>query len=209
MSKAWLVLRGLPARLEKGFVWLWDTLLFSLMLVVLVRPRWKHLRQGRRDYDCGARRTLDPDHAQYLFDRSLADSEHTDGKVRQLLTLSSVLTPIALVLSREAQPRGLALTLVGALVATVLLSIANLSTRVQVFPTLEPADQETEEAKAWAWDVFTSTQANRALHQLRVDIYIAAYRYFVLAFILAPVLALLSIGPRGGAAAAPSAWFLR
>src|SRR5689334_322097 len=104
-TKAGTYGQGLIRALETIATVIWEALVFLLLLLVLVRPSWRDIRRGYRPYDVGLRRRLDPRQAEFLFQRCHTDAEHTDSKTKQLLTLSGVLAPIALVLTHNAEPR--------------------------------------------------------------------------------------------------------
>jgi hypothetical protein len=163
-----------------------------------VRPGWKSVRRRYKDYDLGARREFDANQAKLFLDWANEASEHTDAKVRQLLTLSAALAPVALVLASHAYPRVLGLLVVGMLVVVVLLCVAIIEVRVSVQPTLEQVQQDGSHHKQWAWDLFSSAQANQAIHRLRVDFYSAARRYFIVSFLLTTVAAITTLSSAPG-----------
>ena len=101
----------------------WDALLAGLLSIVLIRPGWQVLRRGYKDYDTGQKRTFDVDHARLFWEMTNDASEHTDDKVRQLLTLSSALTPVAIVLAKLSRPQFLGWLIAASLVAAVLLCV--------------------------------------------------------------------------------------
>jgi len=130
---------------------------------------------------------LDADQAELLFKLQREDSDHTDTKVRQLLTLGSSLVTIVLVFARDAQPVALLITLSVLLLAAVLLCVATLGIRPSAVPRLEDSSA-TGNREQWARDLDAARRRNVGSHAYRVDCYRAATRYFLIALLMTPVL---------------------
>lgn len=190
--------RSVASALLGGAEWLADrvewlivfashgVLLFLLRLVNLA-VTWPELRHGgySQDYhNLELSQALDAEEAVFLFHEQEKSSDHTDEKLRQLLTLGTALAALISVFGRGAFGDLLVISVVACLLAAVLLSIAGVSgVRTHSLPGL--SDPQAQGAKdEWARSLITALKANANTHALRVDMYRAAVRWFVLALIV-------------------------
>jgi hypothetical protein len=154
------------------------------MWMAAVPVRWEHVVERRKDYRGGERRTIDVTRATFVYEQGKLDSAHTDEKVRQLLSLSGILTPIAVVLVNSGRPGFAGWVVVGLLLMSVFLCLQNLEVRNEVRVTDESVSDDD-----WSWSLHDAAQWNAASHSFRVDAYRSARRYFLMALIMTPVAA--------------------
>ena len=81
--------------------------------------------------------------------------------------------------------------LLALLVACVYLCISIFDVRTEHAPKLENADDEGA-ANQWARDLAVSRLANRARHEFRVARFRAAGRYFIVALLVTPLVAIFT-----------------
>jgi len=162
--------------------------LFLLSRLARVHITWGELRERTYPVDALPQYHIDAQQAELLFNLQREDSAHTDEKVKQLLTLSASLAALIVAFARDVHPRWLLVLLLALLVACVYLCISIFDVRIEQTPKLEDADG-ADAANQWAKDLAESRLANRARHQLRVDRFRAASRYFIAAFLLTPLVA--------------------
>jgi hypothetical protein len=126
---------------------------------------------------------LSPVRAEFLWSEQQSQSAHTDSMVKQLLTLSTALATVVFTLLDGALPWLRAPAIVGLLVS-VLFCLQGLGVRRSSAPDT-PHFADPNGDQQWAEDVVAATRYNRGGHAHRVDLYRAAWRWFVLALILA------------------------
>jgi hypothetical protein len=179
--------------LEKLGTRVFDAVLMLLLYLALVPVEWKRVRL--RSYPTpGTTPDATVEQAEFLFELQRDDSAHTDDKVKQLLTLSASLAGITLVFGQDVRPRWPFALLIGLLVAVGLLCVSVIGVRSGMVPTPVPGSGDEADIER-ARDLMQSYDANVAAHGYRADRYRAATRYFRLALILTPVLALM-MNPR-------------
>lgn len=187
-------LRGLAEWIESVLTAALDILLTLLLWIALVPLKWNSVRLRRYDnLYRGPDSKVEPAQAEFLFKLQREDSNATDDKVRQLLTLTTSLAAITLLFGSRVNPLALFVVLVSLLLAAVLLCLSIFEVRPGMFPTPEDSTNK-ETTSEWASDLMRSYYANRATHAFRVDRYRAALRYFRAALLLTPVIAVLSVG---------------
>jgi len=173
-------------RLERWVARVLDGALFCLVRVVLVEPTWAELRE--RTYHVSGPPAppgkISPAQARFIFEQEQLSDEHTDNKVRQLLTLTSALATLVSAIALSKFGRGVVALILIPLLATVYICLGGLlGVRVYHLPTASVERNEQE----WARDMLTATRLNRGASALRVDLYRAALRWFLLALIVAPI----------------------
>lgn len=128
--------------------------------------------------------------AQFLFERAEVASDHTDDKIKQLLTLSSSLIAVlALFGGNVHSPTAIVIVAFPLLIA-VLMCVMALGVRESALPDLSPA-KRGEHSEHWASDLVIATHQNSSSHAFRVDQYRSALRYFVTALVATAILALV------------------
>jgi hypothetical protein len=122
------------------------------------------------------------DQAQFRYQQQQEAAEHTDTKVRQLLTLSSSFATVAIALKAYLS-RLLFLMVFPPLAACIYICIELLSVRVGAVPNLSDAADHLEQI--WVHDLVTATNFNKSVHDYHVQLYRAAINWFLIAFLLA------------------------
>lgn len=126
-------------------------------------------------------------HALFAFEQAEEDSDHTDSKSRQLLTLSASLATVLLVFGPAVTRTWAVVVPSVGLIATVYLSLQILAVRT----IAQPIPESVSESSSWGQDLMTARDANVAYHRYRVDLYRASRRWFVLSLIVAAFLPLM------------------
>lgn len=172
-------------------VGLWNRVLWLLMRVALVTPSLREIQERKYPLAKGL-----PEHeiaeaeARFLFQLAESASDHTDDKIKQLLTLSSSLVTVLALFGDRVQPRILVVIVALTLLVSVLMCVTALGVRRWAVPDVfEPTG--AEDSDTWARNLLQATYTNRSFHAFRVDQYRSALRYFVAALIATGLLALL------------------
>lgn len=169
-------------RIADFFAWAFDILLLPLVFFVSPDIKWSEIQNGRCDlslFSSPPSGTLVKDQAQFLYQQQQEAAEHTDAKVRQLLTLSSALATLAIgYLSTR-----LRLLVFPPLAASIYICVELLSVRVGAVPELSSGADNLEQS--WTRDLMTATRRNSAVHTYSAKLYRAAFNWFLIALILA------------------------
>ncbi|HEY4320936.1 MAG TPA: hypothetical protein VGM77_07095 [Gemmatimonadales bacterium] len=175
---------GLIAGLESVGTWVWDALLFVLLWLALVPLpwRWVRIRGYEGDSALIPSGPTATDAAEFAYLRQRENSGATDDKAKLLLTLSSSLATIVVTFGHDARPRWLFVTVVSALVASVILCISVFGVRTGMEPIPEK-NADDPKGEQWSKDVLRSAGVNQQEHRYRTDRYRAATRYFRLALV--------------------------
>jgi hypothetical protein len=187
-SKFWTSSR-LWIALDDAIMWGRDVLVFILARIVLVFVAFSEVRkQSRRP---GERSTqlperVAPEQAKFDHQHQEASSAHTDDKVKQLLTLATAVNTLVLAYASRVGVRLLLLAIATALTGTVFLCVSILGVRNAARPEFTDATNDAEQHE-WARSLAVATEFSMRAHIYRVDIFRAARRWFLLAFILALV----------------------
>ncbi|OFV81029.1 MAG: hypothetical protein A2W26_08950 [Acidobacteria bacterium RBG_16_64_8] len=185
-------MRPLESLASKAHAWA----LFILARLVLVEIPIRYIEQHRGPsigHTPLPDTPLDPMRAEFLWREQEAASSHTDSMFKQLLTLSSALATVVFTLLGGAQP-WLRVPAIGGLLVSVLFCLQGLGVRRESAPdTPHVADPSGDQQ--WAEDIIAATRYNRGSHAHRVDLYRAAWRWFVLALVLAALAGLTRPAP--------------
>jgi hypothetical protein len=189
----------------------WATAIFDLGLFILVRAVFVDMTlEDFHERSYGASMPPLPpgriksDHAHFIFEQERLADQHTDDKVRQLLTVTSALA--ALVSTIALSKFGVAIhgvVLIGLpLLPAVYICVGGLlGIRVHSLPTVSEAGADPNDQE-WARGLITATGFNRGSRLFRVDLYRAALRWFLLALLLVPFVlafrALIGVSIAGG-----------
>jgi hypothetical protein len=176
---------------ERVVTRVYDGVVFLLLRLMSVDATFDEVKGRCYPEESAPSHKVDANQAELLFKVQREDSDHTDTKVRQLLTLGSSLVTIILVFARDEEPKALLATLSALLLAEVVLCIATLGIRPSAMPRLEDSSA-TGNREQWARDLDTARRRNVGSHAYRVDCYRAATRYFLVALLMTPVLAAFS-----------------
>lgn len=187
-------------RLEAIASWLHARALFALARCVVVDIPLRHIQEhggAPLGFEPTPGTALDPARAAFMWNEQATASAHTDAMVKQMVTLSSALATVVFTLLGGANPWLRSLAILG-LLASVLLCLQALGVRRDAMPEVPHAigpagDQE------WAEDLGLATRINRGAHAHRVDLYRAAWRWFVLALSVAAVAGMMRPRPRSTA----------
>lgn len=185
----WLQLR--LSTIESGIAFLFDFSLFLLVRLVLVEVTIAELR--RRSFAVSNPPTppgkIAADQAQFIFEQERLADQHTDDKVKQLLTLSSSLAALVttVALSRFGLDLFPTAVILLPLLAAVYICLGGLlDVRVHSLPTLSEVGGDPS-AQEWARGMISAAGINRGTRFLRVSLYRAALRWFLLALLVAPL----------------------
>ena len=162
--------------------------LFLLARLVLVEIPVRHIEDHRGPsigHTPPPATPLDPVRAEFLWREQESATAHTDSMVKQLLTLSSALATVAFTLLGGTQPWLRAPAIAGLLVS-VLFCLQGLGVRRVSAPDT-PHTADPTGKQLWAEDVIAATRYNRGSHGHRVDLYRAAWRWFVIALVLSAI----------------------
>ena len=165
-----------------------DAITWALLRLVFVpEAGWRELRKWRDDgvthgdVDTSAEppewREFDREAVTFLWNLEEDASEHTDDKLKLLLTLSASLGTGVVVVTRgtdSAVPWAIG---AAALVVTAYLCLAALTVRTYWTPTA------TKDVGNWIRDIYSCYLGNQEAHQLRVGLLRGARRWFLVAMV--------------------------
>jgi len=179
---------------ENAATWLWDAWTYALLWVVRAHANWTWIRDDKKSFpEAPSAKGVPETQARFLFEDANEASNHTDGKVGQLLTLTAGLFSFYVLFSDSsdtALERVLSLGGFFSLFAAMLLCLKVLGRPNSMKP--EPG---TDDGEFWD-DLAYSAQYNQHQHFRRLDVYIGARRWFVLG--LLAFLVLTFLGSRSG-----------
>ena len=170
-------------KVERFFCFLSDVVVFSLLRVAQVQVQWDVLRNRQVPRSTPSTAPVRGDHAEFLYKVAREDSAATDGKVKQLLTLSTSLAALATIFGRNVAPKLFLVLFVLALVATVVLCLSVLEVRSAMAPSLDDKGKDPDDI-TWGMDVYQSYRSTREVHNVRTDRYRASLRYFRAALVM-------------------------
>jgi hypothetical protein len=185
-------------RLERWLIFVFDISLFILVRLVLVDITLAEFRQrshGVLNPPLPAGR-ISPSQAQFVFEQERLADEHTDDKVKQLLTLTSSLTALLTAIAVSRFGLGvseIAVVLLPLLAAVYICLGGVLDIRIHSLPTITQVGADPEDQE-WARGMVSATGVNRGSRFFRVDLYRAALRWFLVALLIAPFVVALRSG---------------
>ena len=121
--------------------------------------------------------------AMLIFDQQEIGSKHTDEMAKQLLAIGGILTPLAVAL-RAPHSTVVTLMPIAALLIMVALCMRIFNVRMVSVPDPPRAGEAGSQAQ-WAKDLLDAAMVNGRSHALRVDLYRAAQRWFIIALVAA------------------------
>jgi hypothetical protein len=113
---------------------------------------------------------------QFLFQLQEAASQHTDGKVRLLLSLATALFAAALAAISAHGTDLVWVVALGMLSLVLLLCFSYFGVRGYESPTPPPKSGDAP-SKAWAREIYRAISINECVHNVRVEIYRGAQRW--------------------------------
>jgi len=173
--------------LEKRVQILRDWLLWCVLRIALVGVELADIHQQAYSIKSpkippGSLRSED---AHFIYAQQEAASQHTDDKIKQLLTLASSFATFLVAIGP-----GFTRLLLLPLAAVVFLCIAALGVRTGSLPDLSPSESDRN-GQTWTRDLIRAVQINRGSHFYRVDLYRGARRWFLITFFMMPMILML------------------
>jgi hypothetical protein len=165
-----------------------DLLLLFILRIALVGVQLNDIRDESYSTNSPSipSGTLQSQQVQFIYAQQEAASQHTDDKIKQLLTLSSSFATFLLAIGGTGYGR----LLLFPLAAVVLLCISALAVRTGSLPELS-ASEGDRNSQVWARDVMRAVQVNRGSHFYRVDLYRGARRWFLVTVFMMPIILVL------------------
>jgi len=179
------------AKLERWLTFVFDVSLFILVRLVLVDMTFGEFQERSHGVSNPPLPPgkIRPNQAHFIFEQERLADQHTDDKVKQLLTLTSALATLVAAIAVSKFGLGvhrIPVILLPLLAAVYICVGGLLDVRVHSLPTLSEAGADPDDQE-WARGVIAATGFNRGSRFFRVDLYRAALRWFLVALLIAPL----------------------